>query len=122
MRAGWTPTEDALHEAAVAHLARYATTRAGLTKVNSADASTAGLPVSRNRPPISSAVIISGQARGAVLQVVERLAASGAVDGDRTFAESRARRLRCDPGHSRPRHCRASSRCAASILPRAKRR
>lgn len=93
MRAGWTPTEDALHEAAVAHLARYATTRAGLTKVlrRRIDRWIASQP----EPPAHSVI---AAARGAVLQVVERLAASGAVD-DRTFAKSRARRL-MRSGHS----------------------
>ena len=61
---------------------------------SSSDASTAGLPVSLNGPPNS----VITAARRAVLQVVERLAASGAVD-DRTFAESRARRL-MRSGHS----------------------
>lgn len=93
MKAGWTPTEDALQEAALAHLARYATTRAGLARVlnRRIDRWIATQPES----PTDSLI---AAARGAVPLIVARLAESGAVD-DRAFAENRARRL-MRSGHS----------------------
>lgn len=85
------PNSGSLHEAALAHLARYATTEAGLRRVlerridrwaraagETADADTIAAQVDA--------------ARQAVGQVVARLAAVGAVS-DAAFAESRARSL-----------------------------
>lgn len=93
MKAGWTPTEDALHEAALSHLARYATTRVGLARVlnRRIDRWTASQP----EPPATSVI---ADARGAVGRVVARLAESGAID-DQAFAELRVRRL-TRSGHS----------------------
>lgn len=93
MKAGWTPNEDALHEAALAHLARYATTRAGLARVLNRRIDR--WIATRPEPPANAAITA---ARGAVARIVERLAESGAVD-DQAFAESRTRRL-MRSGHS----------------------
>ena len=93
MKAGWIPTEDALHESALAHVARYATTRAGLARVlnRRIDRWIATQP----EAPADSMI---ATARAAVSRIVERLAQSGAVD-DKAFAQSRARRL-MRSGHS----------------------
>lgn len=93
MRAGWTPTEAALHEVALNHLARYASTRAGLCRVlnRRIDRWVAVQP----EPPPGADVAV---ARTTVGLIVERLAAAGAVN-DEAFAEARARRL-VRSGHS----------------------
>jgi regulatory protein len=89
------PTEDALHEAALRHLARYATTRAGLLRVleRHIDRWVRGAAVPDDAFPHAEA------ARAAARQVVARLAEAGAVD-DIAFAASRARSL-TRAGHSR---------------------
>ncbi|QXM23430.1 RecX family transcriptional regulator [Elioraea tepida] len=90
------PTEASLHEAALAHLARYATTQAGLERVlvNRVRrwASRAGLGEDEAAEAIA-------QGRAAAARVVARLAAAGAVS-DLAFAATRARRL-ARGGHSR---------------------
>ncbi len=93
MRAGWTPSEAALHEAALNHLARYSSTRAGLCRVlnRRIDRWIAQQP---ERPPDADIAA----ARAAVTRIVERLAEFGAVN-DEAFAEARARRL-IRSGHS----------------------
>jgi regulatory protein len=90
--AGATPTEGTLRDAALSHLARYGTTRAGLLRVldrridrwaHLADAE--GL----------DSDLVAGQAtaaRVAARRVVARLAEVGAVD-DAAFAAARARSL-----------------------------
>jgi regulatory protein len=80
-----TPTESVLHEAALSHLARYAATRAGLLRV--LDRKVLRWAASDAGDPEQAAA-----ARAAARQVVERLAASGAVS-DRAFAEARGRSL-----------------------------
>lgn len=83
------PTEATLHEAALAHLARYATTEAGLSRVLANRVSrwvrAAGLEGDE------AAEALSG-GRAMVARIVARLAASGAVS-DAAFASSRARSL-----------------------------
>jgi regulatory protein len=86
------PDAAALHEAALAHLARYAATEAGMLQVlhrridrwaRRAEAAGADREMLAQR-------VAAG--REAARQVVARLAAAGAVN-DAAFAESRARRL-----------------------------
>jgi regulatory protein len=83
------PTEASLHEAALAHLARFATTRAGLLRVLERRiarwARAAALAEEERAAELA-------EARAAAEAVVARLAAAGAVD-DAAFAEARARRL-----------------------------
>jgi regulatory protein len=89
---GPPPTAEDLHAAALAHLARYATTKAGLRRVllrrieRWARAAGAG---EMEPETVSSA---AAAARQAVPIVVARLAADGAVD-DASFAASRAQKL-----------------------------
>lgn len=84
---GPPPTETTLHEAALAHLSRYAASRAGLTRVLDRRcerwARTAGSEEAAAALPAL---------RLAVREVVARLVAAGAVD-DAAFAASRARSL-----------------------------
>ena len=74
-----------LHDAAMAHIARYATTRAGLVRVLDRRVER----WARANPTEAEA---AAQARARVRAVVEKLAAAGLVD-DAAFAASRARRL-----------------------------
>jgi regulatory protein len=79
------PSEAALREAALAHLARYATTRAGLTRVLDRRIDR----WARATQPEPEAI---RAARSTVRSVVAKLAELGAVD-DAAFAQSRARSL-----------------------------
>lgn len=86
------PDAAALHEAALAHLARYAATEAGLLRVLhrridrwAHRAETAGI----EREAVARQ---AAAGREAARLVVARLATAGAVN-DTAFAESRARRL-----------------------------
>jgi regulatory protein len=83
------PTEASLHEAALAHLARYATTEAGLARVLTGRvlrwARAAGLGEDEAAEAVAAG-------RAAVGRIVARLAASGAVS-DAAFAVARARSL-----------------------------
>lgn len=83
------PTEASLHEAALAHLARYATTEAGLARVllNRVRrwARASGLSEDEAAEAIA-------EGRAAAARVVARLAAAGAVS-DAAFAAARARSL-----------------------------
>jgi len=90
--AGPAPNDTALHDAALAYLARYAATEAGLTR-------TLGRAVDRwarralaDGAEADAVAAQAAQARGVVRAVVARLAALGAVS-DRAFAESRTRSL-----------------------------
>ncbi len=86
MAAGPPPTESRLHEAALAHLARYGTTQAGLVRVLDRKVDRwARKAVDPDPEQISAA-------RRAVRAVAARLVAAGVVD-DAAFAESRARSL-----------------------------
>ncbi len=88
------PDEDSLHEAALAHLARYATTQAGLRRVLSrrVDRWVRAQPEAVDPGRVAAA-------KEAVGRVVARLAAAGAVD-DSVFAAGRVGRL-ARSGHSR---------------------
>jgi regulatory protein len=82
------PDEATLHDAALAYLARYAATRAGLLAVllRRIDRWARGV---EDRDAAREQVAVC---RLAAIAVVERLVAAGAVD-DAAFAESRARSL-----------------------------
>jgi regulatory protein len=84
--AGPPPTERTLHDAALAHLARYGTTRQGLLRVLERRVERWARAVENVDPEIVQA------ARAAARVVADRLVAAGAVD-DAAFAESRARSL-----------------------------
>ncbi len=80
------PDEARLHEAALTHIARYATTRAGLLRV--LDRRIDRWARAAEEPDMAAIAA----SRRAARAVVERLTASGAVN-DAAFAESRARSL-----------------------------
>lgn len=84
---GPPPDEAALHAAALAYLARYSATEVGLRRV--LDRRIDRWARDRNREEVSVQV---AKARQAVLAVVARLAASGAVD-TAAFAVGRAHSL-----------------------------
>ncbi len=79
------PTEASLHEAALRHLARYATTTAGLTRV-------LDRRVARWAHGAEADADATRPLRAAVRAVVARLASAGVVD-DASFAAARARSL-----------------------------
>ncbi len=85
--AGTCPTEAALHDAALAHLARYAASRAGLTRVLDRRCERWARAAGTEEATAALAAL-----RQAVRDVVARLATAGAVD-DGAFAASRARSL-----------------------------
>ncbi len=85
------PNEAALHEAALAHLARYAATEAGLRRVLDRRVDRWARSAGAEGDPDTIAAQ-AATARQAVRTVVARLAASGVVS-DAAFAESRARSL-----------------------------
>lgn len=87
-----TPTEASLHEAALKHLARFATTEAGLRRV-------LNRRVDRWARAGEADAEVVATAKRAVRTVVARLVAAGVVD-DAAFAAGRARRL-ARGGHSR---------------------
>jgi regulatory protein len=84
------PNETILTEYAIAHLARYATTRAGLARVLARRVLRWSQAAAPDDPERTAALARAAEA--AIPGIVERLAASGAVD-DAAFAETRARRL-----------------------------
>jgi regulatory protein len=79
------PTESVLHDAAVAHLAKYGATQAGVVRV--LDRRIARWAQATGDPDGRATA-----SRAAARAIVARLAASGAVD-DGAFAASRARSL-----------------------------
>jgi regulatory protein len=83
------PTEASLHEAALAHLARYAATRAGLMRVLNNRIARWARAAELAEQDRAGAI---AAARAAAEAVVARLAAAGAVDAA-AFAVARARRL-----------------------------
>ena len=85
------PDEAALHEAALAHLARYAATEAGLRRVLDRRVDRWARAAAAEGDPDTIATQ-AATARQAIRAVVARLAASGVVS-DAAFAESRARSL-----------------------------
>jgi regulatory protein len=80
------PTETWLHEAALRYLSRYAATQTGLLRV--LDRRIARWGASADGDPDRAR-----DAKQAARRVVDRLAASGAVD-DQAFAQARTRSLR----------------------------
>lgn len=84
--AGPPPTPAKLHEAALAHLARYGTTQAGLVRVLDRRIARWIRLAGDVEPDVIA------QCRGAAREVALRLVASGVID-DTAFAESRARSL-----------------------------
>ncbi len=86
--AGPPPTEAALHEAALAHLARYATTRAGLLAVLDRRIARWLRAVGDDDDTRAAAVA----ARAAARRVADRLVGIGVLD-DAAFAANRARSL-----------------------------
>ncbi len=85
---GPAPTEAALHEAALTHLARYATTRAGLIAVLDRRIARWLRATERDETTESAAQA----ARQAARSVADKLVALGVLN-DAAFAESRARSL-----------------------------
>ncbi|MGH7121431.1 MAG: RecX family transcriptional regulator [Acetobacteraceae bacterium] len=83
------PDPELLHEAALAHLARYPATRAGLLRVLVRRIARWARTAEGEPEAIDRAV---SAAEGAARQVVEQLAENGIVD-DAAFAAARARRL-----------------------------
>jgi regulatory protein len=88
MRQEPPPNEEALHEAALAYLARYAATRATLLRALTRRVDRWARGAEGPDVPAQAAA-----ARAAARTVVARLAAAGLVD-DAAFAAARARRLR----------------------------
>lgn len=86
------PDAAALHDAALAHLARYATTRAGLQRVLGRRIDRWAHAAASDSTDPDGVAAQADAARQAARQVVARLAAAGAVS-DAAFAESRARSL-----------------------------
>lgn len=83
------PDEASLHEAALAHVARYATTAAGLARVLNRRVDRWARAAEDEPEAVAARV---AEARRVVATVVARLVAVGAVD-DAAFAAARARRL-----------------------------
>lgn len=83
------PTDASLHEAALAHLARYATTEAGLARVLTNRVMRWARAAALAEDEAAEAVAAG---RAAVARVVARLAKAGAVS-DAAFATARARSL-----------------------------
>jgi regulatory protein len=86
------PTEAALHDAALAHLARFAATEAGLLRVLTRRIDRWAREAEATASEPETVATAARQARGLASEIVRRLAAAGAVD-DAAFAAARARRL-----------------------------
>ncbi len=90
--AGKAPSEARLHEAALAHLARFAATEAGLARVLTRRVDRWARRAEAEGQDHEQVLAAAGTARMAAQQVARKLAGSGVVD-DAAFAASRARRL-----------------------------
>ncbi|MFH5924216.1 RecX family transcriptional regulator [Roseomonas xinghualingensis] len=90
--AGPAPTEARLYEAALNHLARFAATEAGLTRVLQRRVARWAQRAEREGMAPETIAPIVAQGRAAALTVARRMVTAGAVD-DAAFAASRARRL-----------------------------
>ncbi|MCO6415240.1 RecX family transcriptional regulator, partial [Siccirubricoccus sp. KC 17139] len=90
--AGKAPDEAALREAALAHLARFAATEAGLRRVLQRRVDRWAKRAQAEGQDPSIIAPAAATARALAAQVAQRMASAGAVD-DAAFAESRARRL-----------------------------
>lgn len=87
--AGPAPSEARLHEAALAHLARFAATEAGLARVLQRRVDRWARAAEAEGAEVAEAV---RTAKAQALAVAQRLVAAGAVD-DAAFADARAKRL-----------------------------
>jgi regulatory protein len=90
--AGKPPTEARLHEAALAHLAKFAATEASLARVLTRRVDRWARRAQAEGQEAEQVAAAAGAARLAAQQVARKLANSGVVD-DAAFAASRARRL-----------------------------
>ncbi|MBB5692693.1 regulatory protein RecX [Muricoccus pecuniae] len=90
--AGPAPTEARLHEAALNHLARFAATETGLTRVLQRRVARWAQRAEREGMAPEAIAPIVAQGRAAAASVARRMVSAGAVD-DAAFAASRARRL-----------------------------
>jgi len=90
--AGPPPNAGTLHDAALNHLARYATTEIGLRRVLERRVERWARLARAEAGDVGDVTGQAAEARRIVHEVVARLAAAGAVN-DATFAESRARTL-----------------------------
>src|SRR5262249_44284811 len=89
---GPAPDAQALHDAALAHLARYAATEAGLRRVLERRLDRWKRLAQQNGLDAEVIAAHAAAARNAVREVLARLIAAGAVS-DAAYAESRARSL-----------------------------
>lgn len=105
--------EAALHEAALAHLARFAATEAGLRRVlmNRVRRWARGAAQAGHEADAVAAAV--AEAQGAVARIAARLVKAGAVD-DAAFAASRARRL---AGSGRSRRATLAHLRAKGVAP-----
>ncbi|HYF07749.1 MAG TPA: RecX family transcriptional regulator [Acetobacteraceae bacterium] len=90
--AGSAPDAAALREAALAHLARFAATEAGLRRVLERRVDRWARRAEAEGAARDAVAAQAGEARRAAAEVARAMTASGAVD-DATFAAARARRL-----------------------------
>lgn len=90
--AGPAPTEARLREAALAHLARFAATEAGLRRVLERRVDRWARAAEAEGQPQDAVANAAVCARAIAADVARAMVAAGAVD-DAAFAESRARRL-----------------------------
>ncbi len=112
--AGEAPTRSRLHDAALAHLARFAVTEAGLVRVLGRRIDRWVRAAGAEGAPDHDAIAAAAQAsRQAAREVARALVQSGVVD-DTAFAGARARSL-TRAGHSRRA---VSAHLAAKGVPR----
>jgi regulatory protein len=90
--AGPAPTAARLREAALAHLARFAATEAGLRRVLERRVDRWARAAEAEGQPREAIAAAAAAARAAAARVARAMVEEGAVD-DAAFAESRARRL-----------------------------
>lgn len=90
--AGAAPTQSRLHEQALAHLARFATTQVGLVRVLDRKIDRWARAAAGEGQDPDAIAAASQAARAAARAVAARLVASGVVD-DAAFAASRVRSL-----------------------------
>lgn len=90
--AGPAPTESTLHEAALAHLARFSATEAGLRRVLERRVDRWARRAEEQGAQAEAVAEQARAGRAAAAVVARRLVAAGAVD-DAGFAAARARRL-----------------------------
>lgn len=105
--------EPALHEAALAHLARFAATEAGLRRVLMNRVRRWARAAAQGGHDAESVAASLAQAEAAVRRIAARLVAAGAVD-DAAFAASRARRL---AGSGRSRRATLAHLRAKGVAP-----